>query len=342
MTAVINPLAYTIQEHPTEKTSITYAQLFNSWFPITNEQTKLCNELYDYFYYAVRIIDDVQDETSYRNGKPTANVVFGLPLTINAGMTATTLLMEKILEFKNDQVTKVFLNEFKLMWEGQGEQLMWNHTKKCPSIEEVVTMTQKKGVLVTLFGRILCALCGKDESAYLNLFNKFNILIQIENDIDGTAHSRDITEAQYNFVTVYAILQERKLKDTNRFEQILLSKTNDEKLLNEAKNILIETGAFELCFVYMQKILMEIMAECKQIGGNKFCEEVITYYGTKKLLQWGKDLKNSTGLLQWGKDLDNSTGLLQWGKDLDNSTGLLQWGKDLKNSTGLLQWGKDL
>jgi geranylgeranyl pyrophosphate synthase len=284
MTSILIPIVSTLQYI---ESSVSYAKLFKSWFPISNEQAELCSTLYEKFYCAVRLIDDVQDETLVnKNGKPTANTIFGVPLAINAGMLATVQLMNHILEFKNDKVTQVFLDEFKIMWEGQGEQLQWTKDAKCPSKDEVVLMSQKKGVLVTLFGRILCALCSRDDSVYRNLFNKFNLLLQIENDLEGTASLKDITEGQYNFITAYAVEQERILKASNRLEQILLSKTTDEKLLNEARTILIETGAFEFTNEYKNKILYEIINETKVIGGNQFCEDVLKVYGTKKLKSW--------------------------------------------------------
>jgi len=140
--------------------------------------------------------------------------------------------------------------------------------------------------MVTLFGRILCALSGRDDSPYKKMFTKFNVLLQIENDITGTSDLKDITEGQYNFLTSYAIEQERILKSSNRLEQILLSKTTDAKLLNEARDILIETGAFEFSNEYKNKILSEIINETKSIGGNKFCEDVLNIYGTKQLQEW--------------------------------------------------------
>jgi len=347
MTSTLHPLAYTQQINTAaEKTTVTYSQLFYSWFPISQLQEKLCSDLYSDFYYAVRLIDDVQDETNYRNGKPTSNIVFGIPLTINAGMLATVQLMQRILEFKNDKVTEVFLDEFKLMWEAQGEQLKWNKDRQCPSLEELANMSIKKGVLVTLFGRILCALCGKDESGFLNMFRNFNLLLQVENDMDGTASLRDVTEGQYNFVTSYAIQQELKLKGSNKFEQILLSKTNDEKSLNEARNILIETESFEFCYEFRNKLLLEIIAETKRIGGNNFCEELLITCGGEKLHTWGKDL-DSVGekLHTWGKDLDSvGEKLHTWGKDLDSvGEKLHTWGKDLDSvSKKLHTWGKEL
>jgi len=183
------------------------------------------------------------------------------------------------------------------MWEGQGEQLQWTQDKRCPSLDEVVKMSEKKGVMVSLFGRFLCALSKKDDSQFIELFKKFNTLLQIENDIAGTDTLRDITEGQYNFVITYAIQEEKRVNNasTSRLEQILLTKTSEQKDLNEARYILISTGAFEFSNKYIIKLMREIMDSTKQIGGNKFCEEIMTVYGTKKLVHWG---------IHWGDDDD--------------------------------------
>jgi len=219
--------------------------------------------------------------------------VFGVPLTINAGMLATTQLMERLLEFNNEKAMRVFLEEFKFMWEGQGEQLQWTENKTCPSLNEVIKMAEKKGIMVSLFGRFLCAIAGKDDAQFRELFKKFNLILQVENDISGTADLRDITEGQYNFVTAYAIQQEKKVNGTSRLEQILLSKTTDQNELNEARNILISTGAFEFSNDFRTSIMSDIITCTKAIGGNQFCEDTMTMYGTKKLSGWHRT---------WGDD----------------------------------------
>jgi len=286
MATTLAPLVYTQQVATDKKASVTYTNLFAPWFPISQEQAKLCNNLFNEFYFAVRLIDDVQDDTKTRNGKPTANVVFGVPLTINAGMLATTQLIERLLEFNNEKAMRVFLDEFKLMWEGQGEQLQWTQNKLCPSLDEVIKMSEKKGIMVTLFGRFLCAIAGKDDTQFRELFKKFNVILQIENDISGTADLKDITEGQYNFVIAYAIQQEKKVNSTSRLEQILLSKTTDQNELNEARNILVSTGAFEFSNDFKTQIMSDIVTRTKAIGGNQFCEDIMTMYGTKKLAAW--------------------------------------------------------
>jgi geranylgeranyl pyrophosphate synthase len=282
-TEVLAPLSYTKQEHSQNQQSVSYSELFKAWFTITDEQKNLANQFADEFYFAVRLIDDVQDNTLTRNGKPTANAVYGSPLAINAGMIATVQLMKRVNQFKNDKVIDLFIEEFTLMWEGQGQQLQWT---SCPSLAEVIQMSEKKGVLASLFGRMLCALSGNNDAQYLNLFRNLNVLLQIENDIDGTSTLRDITEGQYNFVTTFAILKEKELHGTNRLEQILLSKTSDAAVLNEARNILVETQAFEYSITFKNKLITEIVNEVKLIGNNTFCEEILIRYGVKNLKAW--------------------------------------------------------
>jgi len=285
-TDILAPLNYVKQVKESQTSSVTYTQLFASWFHLTSEQAQLANKFAKEFYYAVRIIDDVQDHTLQRNGKPTANAVYGDPLTINAGMIATVQLMKLLTEFNNAKVTEIFLDEFNRMWEGQGEQLQWS---ACPSLDEVIKMSEKKGVLATMFGRMLCALAGKDDTPYVNLFRKINLFLQVENDISGTAALRDITEGQYNFVTTYAIQKEKEHQGSNTLEQILKSRTTDEALLNKAKDKLIEVAAFEFSYAYKDNLLQDIISEIKAIGGNQFAEEMFTEFGSKKLLIWGGD-----------------------------------------------------
>jgi len=277
-TDILAPLLYTKQEHSPNQQSTSYTELFAAWFTLTSEQKNLANQFADEFYFAVRIIDDVQDNTLKRNGKPTANAIYGNPLTINAGMIATVQLMKRLTEFKNEKVTEVFIEEFNRMWEGQGQQLQWT---TCPSLAEVIQMSEKKGVLASIFGRMLCALSGNNDAQYISLLRKLNVLLQIENDIDGTSALRDITEGQYNFVTTYAILKEKELHGTNRLEQILLLKTSDTVVLNEARNVLIETQAFEYSIAFKNNLITEIVNEVKGIGNNTFCEVILTRYGAK-------------------------------------------------------------
>jgi len=114
-----------------------------------------------------------------------------------------------------------------------------------------------------------------------------SVVIQFHNDVEGTATLRDITEGQYNLVTTYAILQEKKVNGgTSRLEHILLSKTTDKNELNEARDILMSTHAFEFSEASIASLVQEIVTCAKEIGGNKFCEEVLIMYNGKKLSDW--------------------------------------------------------
>jgi len=264
---------------------VSVYDLFYSWFPINEQDKPKFESILLRSLHFGSLLDNIQDNTPSRNGKPTAHMVYGVPVTLNSGVVGLADILLDVASFNNQRFTQVFLEEFKDIYVGQGMQLQWNADKKCPSLEEVVDICSKKGACLSLGGRMLAALAGvKDDAKFIPILKKLNTAIQVANDIDGCADLRDIKEGQYNFVTVYTIQQEKIATGSSRLEKILLAPEQDAKMLNDARDLMIQYKAFEFANSYVDQLTLETIQLIKEIGGNVTAEQILQLKGIRQLI----------------------------------------------------------
>jgi geranylgeranyl diphosphate synthase type 3 len=262
-------------------------ELLYSWFPISNENREKFESIFLRSLHFGSLLDNIQDSTPARNGKPTAHMVYGVPLTLNSGVIGLADILMDIASFNNQRLTQVFLEEFKDIYVGQGLQLQWNCDKKCPKMEEVIDVCSKKGACISLGGRILAALSGvQDDSKFFPILKKLNTVMQVCNDIDGCVDLRDIKEGQYNFVTVYTIQQEKLANGISRLEEIMFTPEKDDKMLNEARDIMTQYGAFEFSNKFVDQLTLDIIQSIREVGGNVKAEEVLSIKGIRKVVSF--------------------------------------------------------
>jgi len=272
---------------PKPKDGISIYELLYSWFPVRQEDRAKFESILLRSIHFGSLLDNIQDNTPSRNGKPTAHTVYGIPLTLGSGVVGLADILLDVASFNNSRLTQVFLEEFKDIYVGQGLQLQWNNDKKCPTMQEVKDVCAQKGAIISLGGRILAALAGvQDDSQYLPILKQINTVMQVCNDIDGCADLRDIIEGQYNFVTVYTIQQEKLAKGVSRLEEIMSSQEKSDKMLNEARDIMTQYDAFTFANKFVDDSTLNIIQYIKNIGGNVKAEELLALKGIRKIVQY--------------------------------------------------------
>jgi len=270
---------------PKPKDGISIYELLFSWFPVSNEDRVKFESILLRSLHFGSLLDNIQDNTPSRNGKPTAHTVYGIPLTLGSGVVGLADILLDVASFNNPRLTQVFLEEFKDIYVGQGLQLQWNNDKKCPTMQEVIDVCSQKGAIISLGGRLLAALAGvQNDSQYLPILKQINTVMQVLNDIDGCVDLRDIVEGQYNFVTVYTIQQEKFAKGVSRLEEIMFAKEKDDKMLNEARDLMTQYDAFTFANKFVDDSTLNIIQSIKNIGGNIQAEELLSLKGIKKII----------------------------------------------------------
>ncbi|MCC7572347.1 MAG: polyprenyl synthetase family protein [Candidatus Methanofastidiosum sp.] len=227
------------------------------------------------------IIDDIEDNADLRRGKPALHKVYGVDIAINCGNAMYFLPLQVVEENKDNisietlyRIYSIYLEEMRNLHYGQALDITWHKgiLKKEPSVDEYLQMTAfKTGTLARMAARMAVALSGKDEEIEIK-FGRFaesiGIAFQIQDDLldlattekereaFGKSYGNDISEGKRSLAVIYSFLYLEKAKK-DRLIKILNSHTKEKKLIEEAINLIKETGAIELSRKTANKLVLE-------------------------------------------------------------------------------------
>jgi geranylgeranyl diphosphate synthase, type III len=91
---------------------------------------------------AVARIDDIEDSSELRRGKPVAHAIYGVPATINCANYVYFLSLQKCAALQNDRAMNVYIQEMLRLHQGQGLDIYWRDQGVCPTEDEYVNMVE--------------------------------------------------------------------------------------------------------------------------------------------------------------------------------------------------------
>jgi len=199
------------------------------------------------------MVDDVEDGSDVRRGKPCTHKIFGIDVAINTGNLMYYLPYLILKKIDLDKKTKLAIYE--LIYEemlnisvGQGMDIYWHNNGNNLNEELYLKMCAlKTGTLARMSAKI-GALLGNASKIQIRKLGKFaetiGIAFQIQDDIMnitnknwGKEYGDDITEGKRSLMVV-KVFEKGKRKDKKRLLDILNMKTKNLKLINEAILIL--------------------------------------------------------------------------------------------------------
>ena len=209
------------------------------------------------------IIDDIEDGTQMRRGKPVMHKLFGTDLAINNG----TLLyfLPLALLFSNQKISMqvksrlydIYNQEMLKLSFGQGMDILWHQGgKKNISEEAYLQMCSfKTGTLSRMsarFGAVLGGAPARLEVLLGNFANTIGVAFQIHDDVLnlseekslGKEFAEDIHEGKRTLMVIHC-LKNASGVDAARLEEILLSHPTDHNAKREAISIMSNAGSIE-------------------------------------------------------------------------------------------------
>lgn len=87
---------------------------------------------------SLKRLDDVQDASRLRRGKPSTHMVFGVPQTINSAMFIVNQSLQAISGLAKDAGIAVALETLSTLFVGQGQDLHSSYNLACPSMVEYI------------------------------------------------------------------------------------------------------------------------------------------------------------------------------------------------------------
>jgi geranylgeranyl pyrophosphate synthase len=84
------------------------------------------------------MLDDIQDGSMLRRGRPATHTIFGVGQTINSSSYKICEALEEVLKLKSLECVQIVIEESKALYIGQSLDLHWTTNLECPSIKEYI------------------------------------------------------------------------------------------------------------------------------------------------------------------------------------------------------------
>lgn len=230
------------------------------------------------------MVDDVEDDSYLRRGKPCVHKIFGIDVAVNAGNAMyylpTILLYRKrnLPDKKTIEIYDLISEELTRIHFGQGLDICWHKGKKDDiSEKEYLQMCAfKTGTLARLAARLGVILGNgtKEQELVMGRFAEtVGVAFQIRDDILsivgekfslGKGSGEDIHEGKRTMMVLHAL---QKLPDSekSRLVQILNSHPSDEKTIAEAISLIKKSGAIEHAKETAKKLVLSAWAESDKV-----------------------------------------------------------------------------
>ena len=214
------------------------------------------------------VIDDLEDSSEVRRGKPCTYKIFGVDIAVNAGNAMYYLPLVPLMEHKNNlspeklrDIYEIYVQEMINLSIGQAMDIAWH--KGLANASDIVEedylqmCAYKTGTLARMAAKMAAVLSDADTELVKKLgtyAEKIGVAFQMQDDIldlTGTEFAQkkgglgqDITEGKRTLIVIHS-LKRATPKDKKRLIEVLNMHSSDQRLRDEAISIMRKNDAFE-------------------------------------------------------------------------------------------------
>ncbi|HKZ88205.1 MAG TPA: polyprenyl synthetase family protein [Candidatus Bathyarchaeia archaeon] len=234
------------------------------------------------------VIDDIEDSSDCRRGKPCTYKIFGLDISVNAGNAMYYLPLLPLMEKKDSipaeklrDIYEIYVQEMINLSIGQAMDIAWHRgLANADNIGEEDYMQMcayKTGTLARMAARLAAVISDADKKLVEKMGHyaeSIGVAFQMQDDVlDLTGKEfaekkgglgQDITEGKRTLMVICA-LKNANVKDKKRLTEILNMHTSDQKLRNEAIAIMQKYDAIEYTKNKAAKIVEESWKEVDKL-----------------------------------------------------------------------------
>jgi geranylgeranyl diphosphate synthase type I len=234
------------------------------------------------------IIDDIEDSSDLRRGKPCTYKVYGVDIAVNAGNTMYYLpllpLMEKRTQVPSEtlrDIYEVYVQEMINLSMGQAMDIAWHrglaNADRVGEGDYLQMCTYKTGTLARMAARLAAVLAGANRELVEKLgrfAESIGVAFQMQDDVldlmgkefaeKKGGRGQDITEGKRTLMVIYT-LEKADSKDRRRLIEILNMHTQDQTLRDEAIAIMQKYGAIEHVKQTANRIVQESWNDAEKL-----------------------------------------------------------------------------
>jgi geranylgeranyl pyrophosphate synthase len=112
----------------------------NVWYEVPGRSTKHISSVLHGLHTSSLMLDDIEDDSPLRRGKPATHCVFGTAQTINSANFQFVETLDIVRTELGSECLKVYAEELRLLHIGQSLDLHWTSQVRCPSTAEYMKM----------------------------------------------------------------------------------------------------------------------------------------------------------------------------------------------------------
>lgn len=259
---------------------------FQHWLKIPEDCANAIKEIITKLHNASLLIDDIEDHSDLRRGKPVAHKIFGEAATINCANYMYFQAMNDARKLENPRALNYFISEMLNLHRGQGMDIYWRDNLVCPTLEQYQTMIMDKtGGLFRLAIHLMQSF-SDNQTDFVPLANQLGLFFQIRDDYanlqldEYTLHKsfcEDLTEGKFSFPIIHCILSR---PFDRRLLNILKQHSEDVNLKKCAVEIMREAGSFDFTLQALRNLDATIAEEIAKLGGNKILSALMKKLGS--------------------------------------------------------------
>ena len=221
-------------------------------------------------------LDDLEDGSPLRRGKPSTHDIYGSAQTINSATFQFFQATEVAAKLNNPACFRIFIEEMHHLYVGQSYDIYWTHNALCPSVSQYLRMVDKKtGGLFRMLTRFMTAESPVSESMADGDLDRLSCLIgrlfQIRDDYQNLASAdyakqkgfaEDLDEGKYSFTLIHCIQaldSDPKLAgQAMQLRAFLMKRRSEGGLSDEAKREVLASMKMTKSFDYTLGVLNEL------------------------------------------------------------------------------------
>ncbi len=234
------------------------------------------------------MIDDIEDASEFRRGKPCTYKIFGLDIAINAGNAMYYLPLlpliknrERISAEKLCRIYETYVQEMISLSFGQAMDITWHkglaNANEINERDYLQMCAYKTGTLARMAAKIAAVLADATPELVERLgrfAESVGVAFQVQDDVlDLTSvdfakkkggRGQDITEGKRTLVVIHT-LKTAEPKDRERLIEILNMHTTNQKLRDEAIAIMQKYGSIEYVKGFAGRMVEESWREVETL-----------------------------------------------------------------------------
>ena len=148
------------------------------WLPVPEDDVDRIKETIRMLHNASLMLDDIEDRSQPRRGKPATHTIFGIAHTINSAGYVVLDALKQTQMLADLQCMNADIDQVRDLYIGQTFDVYWTRNGQCPSEREYFEMVDKKtGGLFQLPARLLQYLSNNGKGTHIErmicLFGRF-------------------------------------------------------------------------------------------------------------------------------------------------------------------------